>query len=118
MRRIATRLLAATLFGSLGAAGALAQDRERYPRIVGSGENASVEYGPGPHGNIVGGGPVVVTGSGETLEVRHLDPLTTQHGYAGYIPSSRGSGEDTEVVWLPAMPGGTMQASASGIAQR
>ena len=118
MRSLKSRFCAAILFGPLFTTGALAQDQGRYPRVVGSGENASVEYGPGPLGNVVGGGRVEVTGTGETLEVRHLDPLMVQHGYAGFIPVSRGSGENTEVVWLPASPMGSMQASAGGIAQR
>jgi hypothetical protein len=118
MRRLVTRIFATALFGSLVTASALAQDQGRYPRIVGSGENASVEYGPGPHGNIVGGGPVAVTGSGENLEVHHLDPLMTQHGFAGFIPTSRGSGENTEVVWVPVAPGATMQASSGAVAQK
>jgi hypothetical protein len=112
MRRITNRLLAAALFGPLCTAGALAQEQGRFPRVVGSGENASVEYGPGPHGNVVGGGRVRVTGFGENIELRHLDPLTMQHGYAGLIPTSRGSGENTEVVWLPAPEEATMFARA------
>jgi hypothetical protein len=112
MRRIATRFFATVLFGPLFTAGAPAQEGSLYPRVVGTGENASVEYGPGPPANVVGGGRVVITGSGENIELRHLDPLTAQHGFAGLIPFNRSNGENTEFGWLPAAPESSMMAMA------
>ncbi|MGK7870883.1 hypothetical protein [Falsiroseomonas sp. E2-1-a20] len=113
MRRIINHLFAAALMGPLCSAFAVAQEQGSFPRVVGSGENASVEYGPGPRGNIVGGGRVDVAGSGENIELRHLDPLTVQHGYAGLIPSSRSIGENSELVWLPAPHQGAAFATAA-----
>jgi Xaa-Pro aminopeptidase len=54
--RLAAAALAA---GALGFAAPAFAEGASYPRIVGSGENASVEYGPDNARNIVGGGAVV-----------------------------------------------------------
>jgi|GEM_PF-1083015 len=79
---------------------AVAQDS--YPRVVGTGENASVEYGPGPRNNVVGGGRVVVTDSGENIELRHLDPEFAQAPRHNLAPRVIGIGENSTVVYLPA----------------
>jgi hypothetical protein len=55
--RIAPALFAA---GAMFMAAPAMADGFAYPRVVGTGENASVEYGPGPQNNIVGGGAVTV----------------------------------------------------------
>ncbi len=75
---------------------------QSYPRTVGSGEDAAVDYGPSGPSNIVGGGRVVVTGSGEDVALRHLDPEFTQAPRIGQIPVTVGSGEDATTVWVPA----------------
>jgi hypothetical protein len=86
---------------SLGlAAPAVAQDL--YPRSVGTGEDTAVDYGPSGPGNILGGGRVAVTGSGEDLQLRHLDPEFTQAPRVGQIPVTVGSGEDSTTIWVPA----------------
>ncbi len=75
---------------------------EGFPRIVGSGENASVEYGPGPQRNIVGGGALVqrVLSNGE-FEVTYLETAMVQLPPAGLRPVLVGSGENTELSWVP-----------------
>jgi hypothetical protein len=80
-------------------AAASAQEAFSYPRIVGSGENASVEYGPSGSlnrgGNIVGGGYARVVGSGESASVVYQGPVRAQPPlYAFAI----GSGEQTQVI--------------------
>jgi hypothetical protein len=71
MRRRSRLTLAAI---GLGLLPALATAQPYYPRIVELGENSTIDYGPGPVGNIVGGGRVLVSGSGEDTTVTHLDP--------------------------------------------
>lgn len=99
MRRSSRLALAAIGFGLLPA---LAAAQPYYPRIVESGENSTIDYGPGPLGNIVGGGRVVVTGSGEDTTLTHLDPQLAQRPRVGMVPVAVGSGEDFTTVWVPA----------------
>ncbi|PWS34282.1 hypothetical protein DFH01_24960 [Falsiroseomonas bella] len=73
-----------------------------YPRVTGNGENVEIDYGPGPRGNIIGGGRVVVTGSGENMQIGHLDPQFAQQPVPGLVPVSVGSGENASVVWVAA----------------
>jgi hypothetical protein len=102
--RIAAAALAA---GALGlAAPAFAEqilaDGTAYPRIVGSGENASVEYGAASTRNIVGGGAVAardVAGGG--ANVRHFDDRFVQPGRVGVRAVTVGSGENQRTVWVP-----------------
>lgn len=97
--RIAAALLAT---GALSfAAPALANDY--YPRIVGSGQNASVEYAPGNDQNIVGGGAVIVRDdAANEVQIRHLEPRFAQAPRQGVLPVTVGSGENAEIVWVPA----------------
>lgn len=78
---------------------AAAAHAESYPRVVGTGENASVEYGPGPAANIVGGGRVETTGSGEFFQIHHLDSRFAQMPRPGLAPQVVGQGENRSVVW-------------------
>lgn len=73
-----------------------------YPRVTGNGENVEIDYGPGPRGNIIGGGRVVVTGDGENRQIAHLDPQFTQRPAPGLIPVIVGAGENASVVWVAA----------------
>lgn len=101
LSRIALRATALLLGASLTAP-ALATDGATWPRTIGSGENVEIEYGPGPRGNVVGGGAVHVTGSGENVEIHHLDPSFVQLPPAGQVPVTVGSGENVSTVWVPA----------------
>ena len=100
INRIATALFAA---GALSfAVPALANDIS-YPRVVGTGENASVEYAPSDTGNIVGGGRVTVfEASGNDVQIRYADPRFTQAPRSGLVPVTVGSGENVNTAWVPA----------------
>jgi hypothetical protein len=88
----------AALVVSIGAP-ALANDL--YPRTTGSGENLKIDYGPAGPGNVVGGGRVVVTGHGEQMRIRHLDPHYAQAQRQGLVPATVGSGEGAAIVSVP-----------------
>ncbi|NKE45163.1 hypothetical protein HB662_10265 [Roseomonas frigidaquae] len=98
--RIATALLAA---GALSfAVPALANDVS-YPRVVGTGENASVVYAPTDTQNTVGGGAVATfEASGNDVQLRHLEPRFAQAPRPGLQPVTVGSGENVETAWVPA----------------
>ncbi|WP_120009869.1 hypothetical protein [Teichococcus vastitatis] len=81
---------------------ALSQDGISYPRMTGSGENSEIDYGPGPHGNVVGGGAAIATGSGENTEIRHLDPSFAQVPDRRVMAVTVGSGENSSIVFVPA----------------
>jgi hypothetical protein len=92
--RTAFALAAVLATGPLAAASA--QEAFSYPRIVGSGENASVEYGPTGSSNLVGGGSARVVGSGESASVVYDGPVRSQRPiYAFAI----GSGEQTQIIY-------------------
>jgi hypothetical protein len=70
-----------------------------YPRVIENGENKDIDYGPGGNQNpVLGGGRVVITGSGTDTTLRHLDPQHAQAGRSGLLPFTVGSGEDTTTV--------------------
>lgn len=97
--RNALAALAAVLLLASGA-----QAQTLYPRTIGSGESAEIDYGPGPRGNIVGGGPfrVIAPGDGTNSPViEYLDPTFAQPGRVGVVPRTAGSGESTTVEWVP-----------------
>ena len=93
-------LVFATTLG--GAALAAPPDAANYPRTTGTGESVEIDYGPGPRGNIVGGGRVVVTGTAEDVRIAHLDPGFVQSARIGLMPVTVGSGEGSATVWVPA----------------
>jgi hypothetical protein len=97
--RFAAAILAT---GALGLAAPAFADGASYPRVVGSGENASVEYGPNPTQNVVGGGAVEardVAGGG--ADVRHFDDRFVQPGREGVRAVTVGNGETQRTVWVP-----------------
>ncbi|NKE47434.1 hypothetical protein HB662_21835 [Roseomonas frigidaquae] len=95
-------LLAVTaLLAGIGTQGAFAQ--EMFPRTVGSGESAEIVYGPGPHGNILGGGAVTVQQvTGDETIVTYLDAQFVQQAQPGTVPSVLSVGENSQRVDLPA----------------
>jgi hypothetical protein len=95
-----TLIAGAALLAPIFAQSASAQDS--YPQLVGSGENLEIDYGPGPLGNTVGGGAVTVSGSGENVDLRHLDATAVQAPRPGFVPVMIGSGESSTTVWVPA----------------
>jgi hypothetical protein len=89
-------IAAAALLG----APAMAQAAE-YPRLVGSGETQTVEYGPGARGNIVGGGATAVMFGGEShVVITHLDEMGVQRRTDGRVPVLVGTGETKMIVWI------------------
>ncbi len=98
MIRSITRLATLALVGGVLVAGAA--QAQSYPRVVGTGDNASVEYGPGPAQNIVGGALSRVAGSGEDASVVVLDAQHVQRPRAGLIPVTVGSGENRSVAYV------------------
>jgi hypothetical protein len=97
--RMAPALFAA---GALFFAAPAMADGFAYPRVVGTGENASVEYGPGPQQNILGGGAVVVREvTGNDVQISHLEARFAQQPRAGLRPVTIGNGENTATAWVP-----------------
>lgn len=86
------------LAGLLGAGFATAAAAEEWtgPRLVGSGENLSVEYAA-PSANIVGGAHVRTTGSGESATTQVLSVQGMQAPRAAVLV---GSGENQGVIYL------------------
>jgi hypothetical protein len=73
-----------------------------YPRVTGSGESLSIEYGPMGHGTLVGGGRVMVTThAGMDVDFMHFDVQFAQQPREGFVPLTIGSGESAEIVWVP-----------------
>jgi hypothetical protein len=89
-------IAAAALLAPLLGQTAYAQDVVSYPRVVGSGENASVEHGPGLGRNIVGGGIARVIGSGESASSEYQGPLRVQPSLFAH---ATGSGEQTQIIY-------------------
>ena len=94
---------AAIALATLGASMPAEAQSISYPRVIESGENKDIDYGPaGNQGPIFGGGRVVTTGTGEDVQLHHLDPQYVQRAPAGLIPITVGSGENTSTAWVPA----------------
>jgi len=76
--------------------------QQTYPRMEGGADDMHVEYGPGPHGNIVGGGPVTVENTGDgRVEITYLDSYGVQTRTDGLVPWLLGGEADRSVTWLP-----------------
>lgn len=71
-----------------------------YPRLVGSGEDMTIEYGPGPQGNVVGGGGGVVTFSGPNPSIRYTDDVNVQRRTDGLVPVIVDQGETRTITWV------------------
>jgi hypothetical protein len=92
---------------------------QTYPRIIGSGMNFTIDYGPMGQGNVVGGGRVTVTQpNGMDVNVMHLDSVFTQRPRDGFIPMIIGSGESQETVWVPSMMLEMLRRAQAGTAPR
>jgi hypothetical protein len=95
--------LAGLMVAGLALAGATGASAQSYPRVVGNGENMSIDYGPMGQGTLVGGGRVMVTRhAGMDMDLVHLDVMFVQQPRAGFVPLSIGSGETAETIWVPA----------------
>jgi hypothetical protein len=95
-------LYTAVTAATLAALAIPAVAQETYPRLVGGADDMRVEYGPGPHGNIVGGGPVTIENTGDgRVAMTYLDPNRAQARNDGLVPWMLGGEEDRTVTWLP-----------------
>ena len=87
----------ATLLG-LGFATAASAEEWTGPRVVGTGENASVVYSS-PSENIVGGALTRTVGSGESATVEVISVQKTNPGHPTRVI---GSGEGSQLIFLDA----------------
>jgi hypothetical protein len=111
MSRNSLFLTAALL--AVAPAAAFANDGVSYPHTVGTGESAEIDYGPGPHGNIVGGGATRTQQVGSSWRITYLDNSFAQTRTDGRVPVMVGSGESAKIVWLPADQATPAQAQAA-----
>jgi hypothetical protein len=96
LRAAATAL---ALAGGLAATQAMA-----YPVSRCSGENCEIDYGPMGQATLVGGGRVMASmPDGMTVQIIHLDAMFAQQPREGYVPLSIGSGENSSIIYVPAM---------------
>jgi hypothetical protein len=100
IRRFTAAAVIGAGFAAAFASAAAAQDWGG-PRVVGTGENASVEYAT-PSQNIVGGATYRGVGSGESAT---LEVIAVEHAIPGRLTRTIGSGESLEIVDIvPAPP--------------
>jgi hypothetical protein len=111
-RKLQTLIATAALLGPAFAHPAFAENS--YPRVVGSGENIEIDYGPGLRGNIVGGGVAEVLGSGENQDIRYSGEVRAQSSRDGLVAHIIGSGENASVVYVPAEIDRTRRAMIGG----
>jgi len=103
-------------FAGLAAAAAIAigpavlarADAPSGPRVVGSGENASLEY-PVPSENIVGGALTRTVGSGESATVEVIEVQRVNPGRLSRVVRS---GESSEIIYMDPLP--PMRLAQSG----
>ncbi len=96
-------ILRAALAGLLLAGGS-AVAQTNYPISRCSGENCEIDYGPMGQATLVGGGRVMVSSvDGMTERVIHLDAMFSQAPRPGFVPLSIGMGENSSVIYVPAM---------------
>lgn len=95
--RLAVLCLSA-LLGLAHAHGALAQETQAYPRVLEGGENKDIDHGPGPAGNIVGGGSFRILDGGENAEAVAMGPVLAQPPLFAHVI---GSGESARLVHSP-----------------
>jgi hypothetical protein len=94
--------LGAIVTATLGSAAAA--EEWTGPRVVGTGENASVVY-DAPSGNVVGGALTRIVGSGESATVEVIQVQSRQAGRVGRVV---GSGENLSVVYDQPAPARVM----------
>jgi len=77
---------------------------QSYPISRCSGENCEIDYGPMGQATLVGGGRVMASmPDGMTVAIVHLDAMFSQQPRPGFVPLSIGSGENSSVIYVPAM---------------
>lgn len=104
MIRNITRFALAALIGGAFLGGSPTAQAQNYPISVGTGENSSVNHGPGPARNIVGGALYRVVSGGESVTVEAIQVDHVQRPREGRVAVTVGSGENSSVVFVA--PGG------------
>ncbi|MDB5415909.1 MAG: hypothetical protein JWR10_4244 [Rubritepida sp.] len=89
---------------------------QSYPRLVGGADNTTVEYGPGPRGNVVGGGVLTVVNldQGKTAAV-YADSSVVQRRTDGRVPVYVGTERNHFTAWVlptPAAVGISLSSTA------
>jgi len=119
MRSLYTAKIAALLIGGASLAFSADAAAQSYPRVVGSGENLTIDYGPMGQGTLVGGGRVTVTQpTGMDVNIMHLDAMFSQRPREGFIPMTIGSGESQETIWVPAAMLEMVRRARAGVPAR
>lgn len=93
-----------SLFGALALTISAGMAQAQMLTITGNGENFALDYGPGHTGNIVGGGPVTLTGGAQDGLILYQDTSFAQR--RGGIARDMGGG--SPLVYLPQVPASTM----------
>jgi hypothetical protein len=96
-----------SLFGALALTISAGVAQAQMLTITGNGENFAVEYGPGHVGNIVGGGPVTLTGGAREGQILYQDTSFAQRR-AGVAVDMGG---ESPLVYLPQVPTSTMMTA-------
>lgn len=108
---LASAMLAALAASALAAP---ASAQESFPRLVGGADDLSVEYGPGPVANIVGGGAVRIVNEEEgRVSITHADPAFAQGRHDGRVPVMLGGEADHSITWI-APNAGSLRAGRAG----
>ena len=104
------RIVAAAAI-AIASASSVRADAPSGPRVVGTGENASLEY-PTPSENIVGGALTRTTRSGESATTEVIE---VQRMVPGRLSRVARSGESTEIIYLdPPLPAYVAQVNPRG----
>jgi len=105
-------LVASTLLGTTAHAHTAAAQDTTYPHLINKGGDIEIGYGPGPRGNVVGGGRVVMSGGGDDMRITRLDPAPVQPS-DGLIPVLVGGGEDRRIAYVRPQEAGSAAAVAA-----
>ncbi|RKK03735.1 hypothetical protein EBE87_02965 [Pseudoroseomonas wenyumeiae] len=96
-----------SLFGALALTISAGMAQAQMLTTTGNGESFAMHYGPGHVGNIVGGGPVTLTGGAQDGLILYQDPSFAQRR-AGI---ARDMGGESPLVYLPEAPVSTMMTA-------
>ena len=92
--------IAAAAAIAIGPAALARADGPSGPRVVGTGENASLEY-PTPSENIVGGALTRTVRSGESATVEVIEVQRSNPGRLSHVARS---GESSEIIYMDPLP--------------
>jgi hypothetical protein len=96
-----------SLFGALALTISAGAAQAQMLTITGNGENFAVEYGTSHVGNIVGGGPVTLTGGAQDGLILYQDTSFVQQR----ADIARDMGGESPLVYLQQVPASTMMTA-------